>query len=169
MPLKPQTLFLKPAPDVPNNEVLPVLLYKRVLKEDVKDKAAAFEKHFGESGWKGTWRNGIYGYHHFHPNAHEALGIARGHVTVQIGGETGEQVELEEGDLVVLPAGTGHKRIKGSANLLVIGTYPPGQEDNDICKSRTECMNADAMTAGVGVPETDPFYGADGPLLSLWK
>lgn len=161
--ITPETLFLEEGQDVPNNPDYPVLLYRRVLS-DKADKDKIFRDRFAGNGWRGIWRNGIFSYHHFHPDAHEALGIASGSVEVLLGGESGMRVTLEAGDLVVLPAGTGHKNVSSSDDLVVIGAYPEGQENYST--SRTK-MARDAMK-DVPRPETDPFYGPDGPLLQSW-
>ena len=42
------------------------------------DPAAVIEDLFGANGWRGTWRDGIYDYAHYHSRIHEVLGIARG-------------------------------------------------------------------------------------------
>ena len=41
---------------------------------------------FAAHGWSNAWRDGIFGYHHFHSIAHEVLGIASGEVRVMFGG-----------------------------------------------------------------------------------
>jgi len=161
----PQELFLDEDPQVPNNPVLPVLLYRGVLSPQTQGKDKIFETRFAENGWRGIWRNGIFGYHHFHPDAHEALGIACGSVSVQLGGDSGERISLSAGDLVVLPAGTGHRNVAASDDLLVIGAYPGGQEN--VSTSRAK-MERTAM-ADVARPASDPFYGKDGPLTQLWR
>jgi uncharacterized protein YjlB len=160
----PQELFLDEDLQVPNNSVLPVLLYRGVLSPGTEGMARIFETRFAENGWRGIWRNGIFSYHHFHPDAHEALGIASGSVSVQLGGDSGERVSLSAGDLVVLPAGTGHKNQCASDDLLVIGAYPAGQENYSTSRTKMER----AAMADVPQPETDPFYGKDGPLPQLW-
>ena len=98
------------------------------------------------------------------------LGIARGRVRVILGGESGEEFLLEAGDVVVLPAGTGHKRIEGSDDLLVVGAYPPGQ-DWDLIRGDEPKKKAAAIEriGHVPLPKSDPVLGASGPLTELWK
>jgi uncharacterized protein YjlB len=167
--ITPQSVLLGSADDVPNNPDLPVLVYRGVLGKRTAEKDVLFQQHFMKSGWQGVWKNGIYDYHHFHTGSHEALGIASGSVMVRIGGENGKNLNLEAGDMIVLPAGTGHKKVSGSENLVVIGAYPAGQEDYNLCRSLGECENTEEKIAAVPLPVTDPFYGTGGPLLNIWR
>src|SRR4051794_23070408 len=45
---------------VPNNELLPVVLYRAALHADGADPAAAFEEIFEKNGWPAQWRDGVY-------------------------------------------------------------------------------------------------------------
>ena len=93
---------------VPNNP-LPLVVYRGALP-DCGDRAAFCEAMFARNNWPNSWHNGIYSYHHYHSTAHEVLGIARGNARVRLGGENGRSVELQAGDVVVIPAGVAHKR-----------------------------------------------------------
>src|SRR5258708_22302273 len=98
--------------ETPNNPRLPLVLYRRAI--DVKaagDPAAAFEMTFAAHGWGDGWRNGIYDFLHFHTRTHEVLGIARGTAKVEFGGAAGETVELQAGDVAILPRSTRHPRL----------------------------------------------------------
>ena len=66
----------------------------------------AFDELFAKNDWIVRFRAGIYSFIHYHSNAHEVLGVARGHATVQFGGEAGQAVGVQVGDAVLLPAGT---------------------------------------------------------------
>jgi uncharacterized protein YjlB len=154
---------------VPNNPTLPFLVYRGAVDVGGRDPAAAIERRFGTHSWGDMWRNGIYPFTHYHSRIHETLGVARGRARVRFGGKTGEELEIEAGDVAVLPAGTGHQRLSASADLLVVGAYPP-QGTYDLCRA-TPSEHARAVTTipMVPLPVTDPLYGADGPLIALWR
>jgi uncharacterized protein YjlB len=111
---------------IPNNPKLPLVLYRSPVRLSGKfDPAAMFEELFERNGWGDSWRNGIYDYAHYHSRIHEVLGVARGQARVRFGGAKGRALKLKAGDVVILPAGTGHEWLSGSMDLLVIGAYPP--------------------------------------------
>ena len=119
------------AKDVPNN-TLPVLLYRGVLAANAAEKPKLFCERFKENGWTGLWTDTIYDYMHFHSNAHEVLGIAKGNVTIRLGGENGSLFRLQAGDMLMLAAGVGHRRLGDEDGLKVIGAYPRGQSHYDM-------------------------------------
>jgi uncharacterized protein YjlB len=104
--------YFEKAADVPNS-TLPVLLYRSVLQLHAAGKANAFRERFKGAGWTVIWTDTIYDYTHFHSNAHEVLGIAEGKVTLRLDGEEGSLLRLKAGDMLVLPAGVGHRRLGG--------------------------------------------------------
>src|SRR5689334_10889492 len=124
-------IFFGMAADVPNN-TLPVLLYRGVLAANAAEKSTLFRERFKENGWTGLWAGIIYDYTHFHSNAHEVLGIAEGNVSLRLGGENGSLFRLKAGDMVILPAGIGHRRVGDDDGLKVIGAYPRGQSHFDM-------------------------------------
>jgi uncharacterized protein YjlB len=168
IPHAPQVEAFKLHPDgkMPNNQHLPLLVYRGVLSLD-GDPAGACEKLFAQHGWTGAWRNGIYDYDHFHATMHEVLGIVRGQVKARFGGEGGVEAELGAGDVVVIPAGVAHRNLGASQDLLVVGAYPGGGDgDEDI---HTKKDRAAAQAEHVPVPGADPVFGRDGPLRERWR
>jgi uncharacterized protein YjlB len=149
---------------IPNNPDLPLLVYRGVLAGGER-AAANCEALFSSHGWSNGWRNGIFGYHHFHSTAHEVLGIVKGDARVRFGGKGGVTVALSAGDVVVIPAGVAHKNEGASRNLLVICAYAGGR-DYDTCTAG----GAEALTRirAAPKPDADPVYGARGPLLKAW-
>ncbi len=161
-----ETIFFEPSEWVPNHPHLPVLVYRNAIYAD-GEMAPKFEQRFREHGWQGLWRNGVYDYQHYHTGAHEVLGIAGGRARLLIGGQDGAELSVVAGDCLVLPAGTGHRRIDASRDFLVVGGYPPGQHA-DI---QTGPANAEQLEriAGLPLPVFDPVEGADGALMRLWS
>ena len=154
---------------IPNHPTLPMLVYPQILVLDTADPAATAEDLFTANGWGGTWRNGIYAFHHYHSTAHEVLAICRGQAEVCFGGEQGVTLTVQAGDIVLLPAGTGHKRLSSSRDLLVVGAYPPRQAP-DLCRGephdRPQVLE---NIVRVPLPVTDPAYGTTGPVQELWR
>ncbi|PAU61401.1 DNA-binding protein [Pseudomonas sp. PIC25] len=149
------------------NSALPVLVYRQLPLQG--DLAEAFETLFAAHFWPPRWRSPVYDYHHYHTGAHEALGVARGHARLMLGGERGAEIEVRAGDALVLPAGTGHCQLQASADFLVVGAYPP-EQDWDI--QRPDERTHDAARARIAetpVPVSDPVTGTQGALVELWR
>jgi uncharacterized protein YjlB len=145
---------------IPNNPDWPVILHRGAVPAG---DAAAAETLFRRNGWPPAWRNGIYDYPHYHPNAHEALAIASGRVRVRLGGEAGVTVDLSAGDVVVLPAGTGHQNLGATQNLLVVGAYPPGADPEEYTGLPGEREAAAGAIATTPAPPSDPVTGGVYP------
>jgi uncharacterized protein YjlB len=156
---------------IPNNPALPVLLYRGGgAPVGSSDPERRIELMFSQNGWgHGMWRNGIFPFVHYHSMIHEVLAVARGRASVRLGGNQGKVVTLAPGDVALLPAGTGHQRLDGTDDFLVIGAYPPQGEYNLCRGSKAEHDMALASIPAVPLPASDPVFGADGPLSRLWR
>ncbi|MCQ4158450.1 cupin [Roseomonas sp. GC11] len=155
-----ETIWLQGEAGVPNNPRLPVLLYRAAF---AAGRPEAVEGLFARHGWPPVWRDGIHPYVHFHTTAHEALGIAAGAVQLRLGGEAGPEFALRGGDVVVLPAGTGHQCLEASADLLVVGAYPLGQVPDQRRASPGQAAEVRARVARLPDPPGSPVTGEPYP------
>lgn len=163
-----ETLRFEANDHVPNNPRLAVVLIRGALDGPQPD--TMIHTLYRANGWGGTWTWTVFEYHHYHSNAHEALAVASGQARLMLGGPEGREVKVAAGDLVVLPAGTGHKRLAASADFAVCGAYPKGQEDRDLLESTAEnYVGAPERIAAVPLPPADPLYGPEGPLMQVWR
>lgn len=158
MPVEQDSFILHASGWLPNNERLPVQLYRGVVKAEGEPAAKRFEAMFADHGWPPQWRDTICDYHHYHSTTHEALGVFAGSATLALGGPDGRLVEVRAGDALLLPVGTGHCRIDASEDFAVVGAYPTGSEW-DIC---TEAATPEIFERMRRVPDRgrDPVTGA---------
>jgi len=166
--VEPEALRLSADGGFPNHPEWPALIYRGALSA-AGSLADAFERRFGANGWGGCWRWGVFAFDHFHSNAHEALGVARGSARLRLGGPRGPRVDVRSGDLLVLPAGTAHCNEGDRDGFQVVGAYPEGQRDDDLRRGDPSAFEA-ALRAirATPLPRADPLCGAGGPLLRLW-
>lgn len=164
----PTSLFFDDDGETPNSR-LPVLLYRNIALKSA-DKASAFEALFSANHWLAQWRAQVFDYHHYHSTAHEVLGVISGRARLKLGGARGAEQTVEAGDVLILPAGTGHCSLDQSSDFLVVGAYPKGQEKYDIQRpdptTHNQCV---ARIAKVSLPLADPVSGGEGVLMSAWR
>lgn len=152
----------------PNNAKLPLLIYKDALKLPQDDPARLIEEIFIVNKWGNSWRWSLYGFHHYHSTAHEALGIVNGSSQVQFGGERGTILSVSSGDIIIIPAGIAHKNLSCTNNFLVVGAYPFGQSWDMNYGKPGERPATEENIKRLPLPESDPVYGANGPLIDKW-
>jgi uncharacterized protein YjlB len=142
---------------IPNHPRFPVLIYRGVPVGDIEPVLAGH-------GWGGAWTDGVFDFHHFHSTSHEVLAVVAGSATLELGGPQGEAFEVREGDVLVLPAGTGHRRAAARDGFTVVGAYPAGQERYDVMREADDA--ARERIRAVPLPEQDrlgaPASGAGG-------
>jgi uncharacterized protein YjlB len=154
----------------PNHPRWPVIVYWNVVQlPRAFDPAAVMEELFESNDWGKSWRNGIYDYLHYHSSVHEVLGVARGSAKVRLGGDRGRTFKLSGGDVVILPAGTGHQCLAADRDFLVVGAYPASGKYDECGPSAEEHDRIIKSIEKVKRPRKDPVFGAKGPLLKLWK
>lgn len=169
-----EQILLKADQPYPNS-MLPVLFYPGAFREIVEtdDPAQNGIDLFKENGYTNAWVNGIFPYHHFHSNTHEVLACVSGEASVQLGGSNGKIIKFSRGDVLLLPAGTAHKRIKASKDFKIVGAYPNGIKYNtykpEDVSSDDEYKRIKQEIKKVSVPALDPVQSKGGAVKKYWK
>jgi uncharacterized protein YjlB len=164
---EPRTFRFEPDDGIPNNS-LPLVFWKGRLPEAARSGSAAtglFLRH----GWQGTWVYTVFPFWHFHTRGHEALACVSGRARIGFGGDQGIKVDVEQGDVCVIPAGIGHCRLDSSADFQMAGCYPPGQEGDIVKPGDIEVEAAAKLIAKLTLPQTDPITGQPDGVVAAWR
>jgi len=164
---EPEKLYFEDDGKIPNSKY-PLLLYRNAFSERGNAGASWLEQHFASNNWTNSWRNGVYSFHHYHSTSHEVLGVYSGKALLHLGGEQGEQVNVSAGDIIVIPAGVGHKNL-GSDQLGIVGAYPDGRSWDLLRGTAGERPQADRNIAALPVPKADPLLGKNNGVTKIWK
>jgi uncharacterized protein YjlB len=112
----------------------------------------------------------MYSTTHFHNTAHEVLCIASGRARVCFGGEDNPgkvETEVKIGDVIVIPAGVGHRLLQDlDGQFEMVGSYPKGM-DWDMCYGREDEKANIEDIKDLGWFDKDPIYGDEGPTLQV--
>jgi uncharacterized protein YjlB len=149
------------------NSSLPLLHYTSILKLPPYSPRIV-EAIFRHNGWTNSWRNGIYNYHHYHSTTHEVIGIYAGSCEAQIGGDSGIQIHLDTGDVLIIPAGVAHRCVTATEDFRCIGAYPEGRDFDINTGGPGERPTTDGNIKKLPLPKLDPLYGKEGHLLKMW-
>ena len=168
-PIEPLSFIYEDDGAIPNNPHLPFLVYPKAIDlRAASIRPMRSRRNSAPTAGIDNMAQRVYPFPDYHSMIQGVMGIAKGRVRVRFGGKSGDEIDLEPGDVAVLPAGTGHQRISASHDLLVVGAYPPHGHYNLCRGSRAEHARALKSMPLVPKPEADPVYGPNGPLLDLW-
>jgi len=165
--VKPDTFLFSDDGKIPNSR-LPLVIYKNAFSERSLKGAAWIEEKFESNNWTNSWRNGVFTYHHYHSISHEVLAVYAGSALLHMGGENGKKLEVKAGDILIIPAGIGHKKLDSSPDFAVVGAYPNGSNYDILRGEPGDRPKAQQNIAKVALPELDPLYGSHGELLKIW-
>ncbi|HTB32104.1 MAG TPA: cupin domain-containing protein [Bacteroidia bacterium] len=151
------------------NSIYPVLLYKGILNVPFFRPAAFIETLFKQNGWSNFWRAGIYEYLHYHSNTHEVMGVYKGKTTLLLGGLKGMKLEIEKGDVLIIPAGVAHQNLNSENKVKCVGAYPGGIKYDMKYGKPDERPQSDKNIKNVDMPMNDPVFGRFNGISEYWK
>lgn len=166
--VSPKMFYFKDDGVIPNSK-FPLLVYQNVFSERGNAGAVFLEEKFKTNNWYNSWRWGVYPFHHYHSITNEVLGVFSGNALLHMGGPNGEKIHVNAGDILVIPAGVGHKCISHSDDFTVIGAYPNGMDWDLVKEEKNKHDQSLKNIAKVPFPPSDPFLGKKDGLMKLWK
>ncbi|KAF2089750.1 hypothetical protein K490DRAFT_20190, partial [Saccharata proteae CBS 121410] len=157
---------------IPNTSIQqkPLLIYHSCFFPS-SVSASGIESHLRTIGVvTPQWRYTMYAQTHYHSTTHEVLCISSGRARLCFGGETNEgrvETVVERGDVVVVPAGVGHRLLDDlEGGFEMVGSYPRGRSW-DMCYGVEEEEGKRRGIEKLGWFEKDPVYGEEGPVLDV--
>ena len=164
-----QTIELSPTDTIPNNPLPPVVLPGAIAPEAAEPEAVMAR--LQQNGWQGTWVYTVFDYWHYHAEGHEVLACVSGEAVIGFGGDGdgGAEIAMKPGDVVIIPAGVGHKRLSGGDGFQVVGAYPPGQSGAITKAGGMAIDEAERKIATLTLPDRDPVSGEAPGALAAWR
>lgn len=154
---------------IPNTSLqnYPLLIYHECFPQSTS--AAVIESHLRSTGVvEPQWRYTMYNTTHFHSTTHEVLCVVSGRAKLCFGGEENPgrvEAELKKGDVIIIPAGVGHRLLQDlDGGFEMVGSYPKG-EYWDMCYGMEDEKAKIEGIKDLGWFEKDPIYGVEGPAL----
>ncbi|WP_312824747.1 cupin domain-containing protein [Epilithonimonas sp.] len=163
-----KTFYFKDDGIIPNSK-FPLLVYKNAFSERGNSGADFLEKKFRDHNWYNSWRWGVYPFHHYHSVSHEVLGVFQGTALLHMGDPNGEKLNVEAGDILIIPAGVGHKCISHSEDFTVVGAYPNGMDYDLVKEEKSKHAQSVKNIQKVSFPSDDPLLGKTGGIKKYWK
>lgn len=154
---------------IPNTSIQnkPLVIYHSAFPSSAS--ASGIESHLSAVGVVvPQWRYTMYSTTHFHSTAHEILCISSGKAKLCFGGEDNPkrvEADVQKGDVVVVPAGVGHRLLEDDGHFEMVGAYPKGCSW-DMCFGKEGEEEKVKQIAKLAWFEKDPVYGDDGPVPS---
>ena len=152
---------------IPNSR-LPLVIWKKALPLEMRSGREACAL-YQRNGWGGTWVYTVYPFWHFHTKGHEVLSCVAGMATIGFGGDDGIVADVAVGDIAVVPAGVGHKKITASPGFQMAGGYPPNQEGDIVRPGQMNEEDIATALARLPLPETDPITGGRDGVVAIWS
>jgi uncharacterized protein YjlB len=87
------------------------------------------------------------------------LACVSGNAVIGFGGDSGITAKVAVGDVCIVPAGVGHKRVSASADFRMAGGYPPEQTGDINHPGDLADEVIEEALAKVELPKTDPVSG----------
>ncbi|BCH24172.1 hypothetical protein [Mesorhizobium sp. L-8-3] len=165
--MAPSLIRVFEADGIPNS-ALPLVIWKDRLPGAAREGGPACAL-YRRNGWSGTWVYTVYPFWHFHTHGHEVLGCVGGRARIGFGGDAGIVIDVERGDVAVVPAGVGHRKIQATDDFLMAGGYPPGQQGNIVRSGELDDKRIAAEIGRVGLPESDPVTGLADGVVTVWR
>lgn len=158
---------------IPNTSVesKPLMIYHKAFNASASELSMLFE---AAGSVEPQWTYGMYRTTHYHSITHEVLGVISGRAKLCFGGETNPdrfEPTVEKGDLIIVPAGVGHRRLdedRGGPEgmFAMVGAYPRGKSW-DMCYGTPGEEAKLKSIASQPWFHRDPLYGEDGPALHV--
>jgi uncharacterized protein YjlB len=156
---------------IPNTSIhhKPLLIYHGAFSSDIDVKQ--IEEHLAAVGvCKPAWRYTMYDRSHFHSTTHEVLVVSNGQARLMFGGDGNPErvdVTVGKGDAMVVPAGVAHRLIEEDGGFEMVGAYPVGAQQWDMCFGHEDERGVEERIRELRWFGRDPIYGEPGPVVVL--